>query len=132
MFSTALFYRKQTLQLAGLYLGAAGINIVLNLLFIPHWGIVGAALATTTSYLLLCVLTLTLAQRHYYIPYRYWEIIISVGVAVGLFILVTVYLPGAVLDKVGAVVIYGLILFLLRVVNRRDLLRIRELFSKSS
>jgi len=42
---------------------ALGINIILNLLFIPMWGISGAALASTLSYMVMTVIVLKKFSR---------------------------------------------------------------------
>jgi O-antigen/teichoic acid export membrane protein len=36
---------------AALYLAASAVNVVANLLLIPHWGVLGAGIATTLGYL---------------------------------------------------------------------------------
>lgn len=49
------FYNKKTKIIAGGTFSAAIVNIVLNTIFIPYWGMYGAALATAVSYGLLFV-----------------------------------------------------------------------------
>jgi O-antigen/teichoic acid export membrane protein len=50
-----LTIQKRTIVLATGVLGAAFLNILLNLVLIPHWQLVGAAAATTISYAVLVV-----------------------------------------------------------------------------
>jgi len=47
---------KRTKTIAVLTIGGAAVNILVNLVFIPAWGILGAAYATTISYLILTAL----------------------------------------------------------------------------
>ncbi|MBS5660091.1 MAG: oligosaccharide flippase family protein [Clostridiales bacterium] len=47
------FYHKKTLLIACGTCSAAVVNIILNLLFIPWWGNIGAAAATAISYIML-------------------------------------------------------------------------------
>jgi len=56
-----LTVRMRTAVLAMSVCGAAVLNVVLNLLLIPHWQLIGAAVATTVSYALLTVTNLILA-----------------------------------------------------------------------
>ena len=48
----------------------AAINIGVNFLLIPVWGIVGAALATLASYLIMAVAVYKITQRFYEINYE--------------------------------------------------------------
>lgn len=48
---------------------AALVNVALNILLIPRMGIVGAAVATLTAYLVSTSLLFVVAQRTYFIPY---------------------------------------------------------------
>jgi O-antigen/teichoic acid export membrane protein len=57
------FYRKKTKWIAVGTTMASVVNIVLNLLMIPHMGQIGAALATTISYLGLFVFHHIIARR---------------------------------------------------------------------
>lgn len=50
---------------------AAVLNLILNGLLIPYWGIAGAAIATTIAYFIQTLLTGLFAQRLYPIPYRF-------------------------------------------------------------
>lgn len=42
---------------------SAGLNVVLNALLIPQWGIVGAAIATTTSAIVINIIKLFFMQK---------------------------------------------------------------------
>jgi O-antigen/teichoic acid export membrane protein len=76
---------RKTGRLAVLTVTAAGINIGLNFVLIPLWGIVGAALATTIAYGLLAVAYYVAAQRVYHTPYELKKIVTMVvlGSALG-------------------------------------------------
>ena len=50
---------------------AAILNLILNSLLIPYWGITGAAIATTIAYFCQTLLNILFAQRLYPIPYRF-------------------------------------------------------------
>lgn len=61
---------QRTSSMAWTSAAAAGLNLALNFLLIPAFGLWGAAFATTAAYLVSTVLLYVVAQRHYPIPYR--------------------------------------------------------------
>ena len=67
-----------------LYINLAGLvlNIALNLVLIPVFGLVGAALATFSSFLIMAVVAMTLSQKLYWVPYQWHRIIAASGMAV--------------------------------------------------
>ncbi|MCH7674753.1 polysaccharide biosynthesis C-terminal domain-containing protein [candidate division KSB1 bacterium] len=54
---------------------AAVLNIILNLVMIPAFGILGAAIATTLSYFVMIVLILRLSQKHLHINWLWKKMI---------------------------------------------------------
>ena len=66
-----IYLVKKTGALPMVVLAPAAVNIGLNLLLIPRYGMMGAAWATLLAYPVLLGLTLWLAQRVYPIPYDY-------------------------------------------------------------
>ena len=66
--ATAYFTKKKTMVSFYTSMAGAGINIVLNLIWIPVWGAVGASLATAISYFV--VFVLRAATMHRYIRFN--------------------------------------------------------------
>ena len=60
------------------------MNVVLNYFLIPPFGIIGAALATATSFLFLSIVGMVISQKLYYVPYR-WRNIVIAGVLAAAF-----------------------------------------------
>lgn len=56
-----LTVHKRTTVLAMSVCGAALLNVILNLVLIPYWQLIGAAVATTVSYVTLTIVTFRLA-----------------------------------------------------------------------
>ena len=54
-----------------------GVNVMLNLLLIPRFGLYGAAIATTTSFLLKPVIMLVLISRKTGLTYRYNKLMVN-------------------------------------------------------
>jgi O-antigen/teichoic acid export membrane protein len=68
--TTGLAIVRKTLHLAGLAVAAAVLNVVLNFVLIPPFGIVGAGLATAVGYGALAASYYWLTQRLYPTPYE--------------------------------------------------------------
>jgi O-antigen/teichoic acid export membrane protein len=71
---------------------AAALNVALNLLLVPRYGMEGSAVATIASYTLMFAGMTLNAQRVYRVPYQWRRVATLVAVAVGLTVL------GKVLD----------------------------------
>ncbi len=69
----AIYLAKKTAVLPVVFIAPAALNVGLNIVLIPRYGMIGAAWATLASYPILFGLTLMAAQRIYHIPYDYWR-----------------------------------------------------------
>lgn len=69
-----ILYRKKTSYLAISNLVVAIINILANMLLIPHYKIWGAAYATLLSFFLLFVISYILSQKLYYINFEKYRL----------------------------------------------------------
>ncbi len=72
--SKGIYLQGKTGYLIPLFTVPAALNIGLNFMLIPRFGMMGAAWATLAGYAVMIVLTLTISQRVYYIPYEYGRI----------------------------------------------------------
>src|SRR5204863_3038235 len=66
---------------------AAAINVVLNLILIPRYGMIGAAISTAAAYLGLFGLMVLNSHRVYPVAYQWRRIAILASVAIGLTLL---------------------------------------------
>jgi O-antigen/teichoic acid export membrane protein len=62
-------------------------NILLNILLIPPYGIIGAALSTMASYLVMFIVLYILSQRVFYIKYQWSKVILVVFLALVLYMI---------------------------------------------
>jgi O-antigen/teichoic acid export membrane protein len=79
--TTGLAIVRKTVHLAGLAVGAALLNIVLNFALIPPFGIVGAGVATAAGYGALALSYYWLSQRLYPTPYEPRKVATMLGAA---------------------------------------------------
>lgn len=70
IFSPGLSIAKKTTYIIWINVVGAIIHILLNWLFIPRYGYVGAAIATLLGYVVILSLYMILSQKFYKIPYR--------------------------------------------------------------
>ena len=70
----------------------AVVNVALNLLLIPHLGILGSALATLISAAILFFAYMRASRKFYPIPYR-WGVILPACIAVALVMLAAYFIP---------------------------------------
>lgn len=61
---------KNTKHIAWITLSAAVFNIILNLLFVPFFGIIAAAINTLISFVVFYIITQIVSNKYYNIPYE--------------------------------------------------------------
>ena len=104
-------------SLVALTMGAAAaLTVVLNLLLIPTLGMYGAALSTVAGYLVLALLTGTVSQRHYRVPWQLGRAAAALVIAAGLSAAALLG-PDNALWRIACVLPYVPLLLLLRVVS---------------
>lgn len=70
-FETGVHLSKRTIFRAAAVGSAAAINLLLNVLLIPKYGMMGAAWATLFSFAALAAMSYVFGQRLYHIPYEF-------------------------------------------------------------
>lgn len=133
-FGQAFTLGKKTRHLLIAMAIPAGMNVVLNLVLVPQFGVLGAAWATAASFGLGMVATLLIGRRVVALPIP-WESLIRCGVATGLMALVVARLPAIggfgelVLDASVGAMVYAAAALTLNAAGVRDVaLRLLEQF----
>ena len=95
-------------------ISAATLNVILNILWIPRFGIDGAAWATVAGYGLMATLGFYFGNKHYPIPFE-WSRLLRVAAAAALAYGLSMLAPdewqAALPIKIGATLIYPLGLY---------------------
>lgn len=73
-FQAGLYITGKSRIVATSFLAAAAVNLLLNLAWIPLWGMRGAAVATLVSFAVMAAMVLIAAQREYPIPYEWGRV----------------------------------------------------------
>lgn len=118
LFVTALYYRKQVRALPFVTIGAGVLNIGLNLLTVPIYGYMAAAVNTFVAYAVQAAVMYYLAQQAFRLPYELARFAKMIVVAVALYFVATA-LPTfdpwtAIFVKAALVMTFPLWLTLLR------------------
>lgn len=72
---------------APIIIGAGAlINLILNLILIPRFGMMGAATATVLSYMLLPLIEYPIVQRFYPVRYEWWRLLKLFIVSIGIYL----------------------------------------------
>jgi O-antigen/teichoic acid export membrane protein len=87
VFVTALYHTKQTKALPLVTVAAGATNIGLNLIFVPKYGYMAAAVNTFVAYGLQAIVMYFLAQKAYRMPYEYGRVLKMIAVGAALFAL---------------------------------------------
>jgi O-antigen/teichoic acid export membrane protein len=112
---------------------AAAVNIGLNFIFIPRWGIVGAGLTTVIAYALLLWLGWLNAQRSYPVAYD-WSRVLRVFAVTAGYVALSVWVvpetsPLGIAARVALCASFPLALLAVRALTPGDRRRIRALIA---
>ena len=125
IFAQILYLFKKTMMTGILWVGAAILNIVLNVFFIPTFGIVGAAFATLFSYGALCIATWIWSWRYlsFSLPWQALGKSLIASILMSAMI-ATIHPEGivAVLFTIAiAMLLYGIFLIFLKAIGRKEI-----------
>ena len=131
--SKGIYLKEKTAVLPLILLVPAGLNIGLNFLLIPRFGMMGAAWATLACYAVMIVLALAISQRIYPIPYEYGRIT-KVILAAGILSAVGGIVPEAsllarIVMKAALLLLFPLILYLVDFFENYEIDWIRDQFA---
>jgi O-antigen/teichoic acid export membrane protein len=119
---------QRTGQIAWTTIVAAALNVALNALLIPIWGIVGAGLAALAANLTSTGLVYAMSQRYYPLPYRPLQLLtiwLSGSVCVILAALFNVVVQPPILISIGFTLIllaaYTVVLFIISAITMSEL-----------
>lgn len=112
--SIGISISKKTMYFPVMTLSAAVVNVVLNILWIPRFGIEGAAWATVAGYGLMAVMGVYFGNKHYPIPFE-WSRLARIAMAAALAYLVSTLAPLewqlAIPIKLGASLVFPAAMF---------------------
>lgn len=128
-FHEAFTLKRRTGVMAAIMSGSALLNLGLNLVFIPAFGLVGAALATVSVYAIALVICAVMGRRHFALPLP-WTDWIKAGCATAIMAAAVFVIPDLdfawqtlIVQAVGGAAVYGISAYLLNIAGCRQWLR---------
>jgi O-antigen/teichoic acid export membrane protein len=120
-----LFWTRTTWQIPLISAAAGAVNITLNLLWVPRFGVMAAAWNTIVGYFIMLIVAWLFARKQRPFPFEYARLARVVAAAAGLFALGVLAGRGqnttALVLQVAIVCSYPLVLLALRIVEPGDL-----------
>ena len=112
---------------------AAIVNLCLNFIFIPYFGILGAAITTLIAYSLALILTMYYSFKYFTFDFDLCFILKSIFASVIMSLFIIRWNPAGTLEVLTVIgvsaIVYAAILFLLKGFTRSELKFFRELFN---
>ena len=119
-----------------LFFSGAGavINVILNLILIPRYGMMGAGVATLIAYMLSAGLVLGIllpsTRRYNIVGLRSMLKPLAASVIMGLYVY---YMKSCLAAAIlGGALIFGLVMIALKGIEKKDILLVKSIFCKSS
>jgi len=134
IFYFALQIPKKTVLIPVLMGLSALVNILLNILLIPRWGVWGSAVSIVLACFFLIVVTYFNVQKVYPVAYELKRLFILFLVAAGLFLVIRMMHAWPLILKIPGkgllVLLYPVVLYGLRFFDSVELDRIKNMFIK--
>jgi O-antigen/teichoic acid export membrane protein len=123
--SLGMLLTKNTKHIAWITICAAVLNIILNFIFIPEYGVAAAAMSTLVSFIIFYLVTQLLSGRYYKIPYENGKLLLMIAagsVLAGLiYFLPAMNLFAGIILKLFIVISFPVILFFFRFYEKAEL-----------
>lgn len=132
LFGRGILMAKKTLAFSIIYALGAFVNILLNIILIPIYGILGAAYATLVAYIFISIISAVLSAKFYGQSFEWNKILIISIVAIVIYYFSAVILEiniYTILLKIGMIIVY-LVFAYFFLINRHERFGFAELFFK--
>lgn len=120
---TLLHLTQRTRQFANISIALAAINLVLNLIFIPDWGVYGAIVSTVLTYILRSGLIWGICRKKMLVtistkPLLKVVLVVFLFIGIGQFLPVFLSLSEVMVLSLGIALLYGLMIWRLNLIDR--------------
>jgi O-antigen/teichoic acid export membrane protein len=132
VFVVGIYLEKKTKYLPLVTGAGALLNVGANFVLIPKIGILGAALSTLLSYIVMAVGIYFASQRFYRVEYEWEKVIKITGSAMVLFSVFLLFHPEP-LSFIGSVVkivllgVFGVTLLLTKVIDSKEIAEVKRI-----
>jgi O-antigen/teichoic acid export membrane protein len=123
---------KKTLVVALIVTVMSALNLGLNILLIPKYHVIGAAVSTLFTQLTFLITTYFIAQRHYRVPYEIKKLLLIILLGMGFIALGFASNPWPLylrlIIKMALCLAFPFVLYFFHFYEKVELVRIREIF----
>ena len=130
-----LILEKKTKIIGFIWVIAAVLNLTLNLVLVPYFGILAAAAVTLISYLFAFAVTLHYSLKYFNFNFKFGFILKSVVASILMSSIIVVINPNGILKVLFVIglsaVVYAVSIIILRGVNKKEIEFFKELFQRS-
>jgi O-antigen/teichoic acid export membrane protein len=123
--SLGMLLTKNTKHIAWITIGAAALNIILNFIFIPMFGIIAAAINTLAAFIIFYIVTLVLSNKYFKIPFENYKLILMIilgSILSGvIYFLPIVNIALGIIIKLVLVGLFPLLLFFFRFYEKAEI-----------
>lgn len=135
LFGKGLSISRKTGLFGLIYFFSAILNIVLNVIFVPIYGMIAAAMTTLITYFLSTLVVLYCSNHYYTVKYDFFKMfkVLALGiclVAFGLIFVKSESLFLAIAYKSLLVCIFVLSLFMLKIFSKEEIVQMNYYFTK--
>lgn len=134
VYSLGLHFAKKTKYNASIVMGAAIINLGLNVLLIPNFGIYGAAIATIITWVLMSTAFYKFSYRFYKVKYEIKKIVLLILIGIALYMSSLLFHDFGFFTKIFfktlLIATFPIILFLFGFYEKVEIERVKEILSK--
>lgn len=100
LLNLSVYQTKNTLPMMWVQLATAAVNVGLNALMVPRFGVYGAAWATVLSFSVMLAMSHRMAKRRYYIP-LHWHIIFVATILAIMLVTAFLFLQLSIVQSLG-------------------------------
>lgn len=122
--------KKKTEFIAKVWMIAATVNFILNLIAIPYLGIIGAALTTLIAYTIALIFTASYSRKFFKIPIKKLDVLKSIISSFIMYFLIVFLKPESMGEIVFATfsgcLVYFLLIFVLGAINKSEIKALKE------
>jgi O-antigen/teichoic acid export membrane protein len=132
--SLGMYLNKKTKYVAYTTVAAAALNIILNIIFIPEFGMMTAAYSTLISFIFLYLISYYYGNISYSIPFENLKIVEAIIIGVLLYICAAVFNNDSLIIRItvkfAALILYPFLLYLFRFYEAIELERVKGFILK--
>ncbi|MFA5797279.1 MAG: flippase [Candidatus Woesearchaeota archaeon] len=125
-------------KIARIMIGIAVLNLLLNIMLVPRYGIIGAAYATLASFIVGTIISIIYARKEiaFSFPYYAWGMLTLISIGMIFFInwlrgiILLTIIPKLIVIAAITAIVYAALLLVLRIIKFQDILFFTKLILK--